>query len=108
MSRNLAPGVAKSGLAPMGPLLDAEAAHLRTQGYAMVDKPYHLEDLLAVVRTLLGGEHAHAVGEMGRQGTADPCGRAVWEESNDYRLRCHRITIGGVDVHEQQATRTAA
>jgi len=42
--------------------LDAEEAHLRAQGYVIVDKPYRIEDLLAAVQTLLGGQHARAVG----------------------------------------------
>jgi DNA-binding response OmpR family regulator len=43
-------------------LLDAEAAHLRAQGYVIVDKPYRIEELLAAVWTLLGSEHARMVG----------------------------------------------
>ena len=43
-------------------LLDAEEAHLRAQGYVLVDKPYRVEDLLAAVHMLLGDDHAHAVG----------------------------------------------
>jgi DNA-binding response OmpR family regulator len=43
-------------------LLDAQAAHLRAQGYAIVDKPYRIEALLAAVHTLLGEDHVHAVG----------------------------------------------
>jgi DNA-binding response OmpR family regulator len=43
-------------------LLDAEAAHLRTRGYAIVDKPYRIEELLAAVQTLLHADHARAVG----------------------------------------------
>jgi len=44
------------------PLLDAEEAHLHAQDYGIVDKPYRLDDLLAVVHTLLGQQHARAVG----------------------------------------------
>ncbi len=43
-------------------LLDAEAAHLRAQGYVIVDKPYRIEELLAAVHALLRGEQARAVG----------------------------------------------
>ncbi len=43
-------------------LLDAEEAHLRAQGYVLVDKPYRVEDILAAVHMLLGDDHAHAVG----------------------------------------------
>jgi CheY-like chemotaxis protein len=43
-------------------LLDAEEAHLRAQGYVLVDTPYRIEDLLAAVHMLLGDDHAHAVG----------------------------------------------
>jgi len=43
-------------------LLGDQEAHLRTQGYVILDKPYRLEDLLAAVHTLLGGEQARAVG----------------------------------------------
>ena len=44
-------------------LLDAQAAHLRTHGYVILDKPYRMEELLAAVHALLGGAPAHAVGE---------------------------------------------
>jgi CheY-like chemotaxis protein len=43
-------------------LLDAEAAHLRTRGYTIVDKPYRIDDLLTAVQTLLNEDHARAVG----------------------------------------------
>ncbi len=43
-------------------LLDAQEAHLRTQGYVMLAKPYRMEELLAAVHALLGGAQAHAVG----------------------------------------------
>ncbi len=43
-------------------LLDAEEAHLRTQGYVLLDKPYRIEELLAAVQTLLRADHARAVG----------------------------------------------
>jgi DNA-binding response OmpR family regulator len=42
-------------------LLDAEVAHLRAQGYVLVDKPYRIEALLAAVQTLLRADHARAV-----------------------------------------------
>ncbi len=43
-------------------LLDAEAAHLRTRGCVLVDKPYRLDALLTAVQTLLHTDHARAVG----------------------------------------------
>ncbi len=43
-------------------LLDAEEAHLRAQGYVLLDKPYRIEELLAAVQTLLRADHARAVG----------------------------------------------
>jgi CheY-like chemotaxis protein len=44
-------------------LLDAQEAHLRTQGYVILPKPYYrTEELLAAVHTLLGGAPARAVG----------------------------------------------
>ena len=43
-------------------LLDAQAAHLRAQGYVLVDKPYRIETLLAAVQTLLRADHARTVG----------------------------------------------
>ncbi len=43
-------------------LLDAQATHLRTHGYVILDKPYRMEELLAAVHALLGGAPARAVG----------------------------------------------
>jgi CheY-like chemotaxis protein len=43
-------------------LLDAQEAHLRTQGYVILAKPYQMEELLAAVHALLGGAPACAVG----------------------------------------------
>ncbi len=40
----------------------AQAAHLRTRGYTIVDKPYRIDDLLTAVQTLLNTDHARAVG----------------------------------------------
>ncbi len=44
-------------------LLDAQEAHLRAQGYVILDKPYRIEELLAALHALLGGAPARMVGE---------------------------------------------
>jgi len=43
-------------------LLGDQEAQLRTHGYLILDKPYQIEELVAQVRTLLGGAQARAVG----------------------------------------------
>jgi DNA-binding response OmpR family regulator len=43
-------------------LLDAQAVHLRTHGYVILNKPYRMEELFAAMHALLGGAPARAVG----------------------------------------------
>ena len=44
-------------------LLGDQEAHLRAQGYVLLDKPYRIEDLLAAIRMLLSGPQQRAVGD---------------------------------------------